>query len=822
MLIGFRMTFSAGLRTVAAMALIGLLAACDNAEDRAEGHYQSALELLEAGDIDRAVVEFRNVFKLNGEHRDARATYANMRRQQGDYQEAIGQYLRLVEQYPEDLEGNIALAEMLAEIGRWDEMQRFTRTLAEIEPDAPLTRALGIIELYNQAVTGRDPIAAESAAALAVELKEELPGYVMLRQVIADNHIRRGQFEAALGQLDEAVVIEPNNPALYAVRLSVLGALGDGLAIEEQLKDNIERFSQDPSYKIALVRFYISQRQIDEAESFLRVQIAEDDLAIAPKLTLLQFLTELRGNLAALEELDLMIAQGHDDPAFLQLRSGVLFEMGQVDRAMADLEDLSERLGPSDDGRRIRVTLAKMRQAVGDLDGAQSLIDEVLATDSAYVEALKIKASWLISDDLTGEAIVALRTALEQSPRDAEIYTLLARAHSRDGNEELVGEMLALAVEASNKAPVETVRYARQLILDARFGPAESILLDALRLAPASPDILRELGYAYLGLREWGRLEQVIATLRNLGDERSQGLANEMQARFLAAQQRTDDALEFLAGLVRQGEAGFDANAAIVTAQLERGNAARAKSYLQEQLEQSPEDRGLIFLLAATETVLGNREAAEALYRSNIEADSAEIRSWLGLFRLLHESGREQAAREAADLGLAANPGSGTLLWIKASLLEKDGDITGAIDVYRGLYERDSDNPIIANNLASLLVEQSQDTETITQAYLIARRLRNADVPPYQDTYGWVAHLRGDHVEAVRALEPAARSLADDPVVQYHLAKAYLGLKDFGRAYEQFAVVVEMTGEDDQRPFAADARAEVARLATLPEVVGSQ
>ena len=77
-----------------------VLAACDNAEDRAEGHYQSALELIEAGDFDRAIVEFRNVFKLNGEHREARSTFAAMHRELGNYRESIGQYLRLVEQFP--------------------------------------------------------------------------------------------------------------------------------------------------------------------------------------------------------------------------------------------------------------------------------------------------------------------------------------------------------------------------------------------------------------------------------------------------------------------------------------------------------------------------------------------------------------------------------------------------------------------------------------------------------------------------------------------------------------------------------------------------
>ena len=62
------------LVTVAALAL----SACDSAEERAEAHFQSALALIEEGDTDRAIVELRNVFQLNGSHKEARETLADL------------------------------------------------------------------------------------------------------------------------------------------------------------------------------------------------------------------------------------------------------------------------------------------------------------------------------------------------------------------------------------------------------------------------------------------------------------------------------------------------------------------------------------------------------------------------------------------------------------------------------------------------------------------------------------------------------------------------------------------------------------------------
>ena len=41
------------------------------------------MKLLAAGDEDRALVEFRNVFKYNGFHKEARQAYADIRSDAG-------------------------------------------------------------------------------------------------------------------------------------------------------------------------------------------------------------------------------------------------------------------------------------------------------------------------------------------------------------------------------------------------------------------------------------------------------------------------------------------------------------------------------------------------------------------------------------------------------------------------------------------------------------------------------------------------------------------------------------------------------------------
>jgi tetratricopeptide (TPR) repeat protein len=84
--------------------------------------------------------------------------------------------------------------------------------------------------------------------------------------------------------------------------------------------------------------------------------------------------------------------------------------------------------------------------------------------------------------------------------------------------------------------------------------------------------------------------------------------------------------------------------------------------------------------------------------------------------------------------------------------------------------------PVVANNLASLISTYRDDEASLERAYTIARRLRGTDVAPFQDTYGWIAYRKGEYQEALEHLEPAAAVLGDDPLVQYHLGMTYLAL----------------------------------------------
>ena len=113
------------------------LSACKTNEEKADAFYQSGLSLLAAGDLDRAAIEFLNVFKHDGFHQDARKKLADIRLQQGDIPAAYSQYLRLIEQYPDTPEVRLTLAGIAIDINNWDEARRHGQAAIALVPDDP-------------------------------------------------------------------------------------------------------------------------------------------------------------------------------------------------------------------------------------------------------------------------------------------------------------------------------------------------------------------------------------------------------------------------------------------------------------------------------------------------------------------------------------------------------------------------------------------------------------------------------------------------------------------------------------------------------------
>jgi cellulose synthase operon protein C len=847
------------------------LSGCDSAEEKAQKHYLSGMALAEAGDVPRALIELRNAFTFDPRHPQARLAYARLAREAGDLGEAYGQYQLVIETAPDTVEARRALAEIAFLVGDWTEAERHGQALQRLDPDSTATGLITAALAYHAAVLAKDAPTAAAAARTARETLKTDPASLIARHIVIDQTASAGGAAAALVEIEAALAVLPAERDFHQMRLRLLAELRDSVALGPALESYVAQFPQDEQGRQMMIAWYIDKGDLTAAEAYLRrladaVPVADPDATpiapalagpdpmLAARMTLIEFLLQARGEQAGRAELDRRIAAETAAETAAGLAAGLAalpyrtrlaaldFDLGKTAAAIAALTALVDGPGPGLQGEDLvaeghpealhmlheaKVTLARMLMASGDLTAAQARIDEVLAKDPAHVAALKLRAGWLIDADRPAEAITALRSAQGAAPRDAEILMLMGGAHDRDGAHELAAESYARAVEASGRAPVESLFYAGFLAQDGRLDSAAAVLGDALRLAPRNRDLLIALARIRLEQKDPDAALDLVTTLRSLGaesgDEQAETAARAIETEVLLLQDRVDDTIASLRDMAVTGEGNVTAAARMVQVQIEAGKIAEARAFLDSQLGTHPDEPTLLFLRAGIHVLDRAPDKAEAIYRGLLAQTPGAEPPLRALYGLLQQEARSKEATALLQTTMAALPDAPLPRILLAAERETAGDVAGAVGLYEALYARDSGNLVVANNLASLMVadltvaERSPaDQAALERATTIAKRLRGSQVAAFQDTYGWLETLRGNPTGALPPLEAAARGLPNDALVQYHLGMTYLALERIKDARRLLILALTLAG-DSPLPALVQARAEIARqIARMP------
>lgn len=799
------------LNLVAILLVAFALTGCKTSTERAEDHYIDGRALYEEGQPRRAIVELRNAVRLNVYHQEARLLLADILVEQNLTGEAFREYRTLIEQNPENLPALRGVATLSLRQGEFVRAQQAAEQGLALMPGDTELEIISVAVEYRNSLIGEQDDIRRDTARRADALRSRSPDSRLLYGIVIDSYVRDGEDLAALAEIDSALEFDPQNLLLYQVQLEILLRRGDYPAVEQSLRRMLIRFPENVTVKESLIRYYISRGQLDEAESFLREQIEPNVKGDAARVSLVRFLAEGRSRDLARAELEGFISEGTNNTLFRSIRATMNYEDGFRQQAIAEMEDIVASTEPSEERREVQVLLARMLEETGNEVGARAMIEGVLESDPTSVEALKVRATWRIDNDETDAAIIDLRTALDQEPNDASVMTLMARAHLLNGERDLAGEMLALAVQASQSGEDESLRYARFLIADGKYLPAESIIVDALRINRGSLPLLTEAARLYVTIEDWPRAEQVERELRGLERPEANAVANDVRYALLNAQNRSAELNQFLEELTTGAQTNIAAEVAILQSHIERGDRQLARGYLDTLIAQRPDDDLLVFLDGALSATEGDYPRALEIFDALLAKDDSAARIWIEKARALNAMGRTDEAKATIDAALDVADDRNTLYWMKASIYEQEGDFEGALGIYELLYDADNSTSVIANNLASLLSTLRDDAESLDRAYQIARRLRDSDFAPFQDTYGWIVFRRGDYEEALRHLEPAARQLRTDPLVQYHLARVYQAMGQTDRALAQYRTALELA-EDDPRPQFDRARQEVQAL----------
>ena len=128
-------------------------------------------------------------------------------------------------------------------------------------------------------------------------------------------------------------------------------------------------------------------------------------------------------------------------------------------------------------------------------------------------------------------------------------------------------------------------------------------------------------------------------------------------------------------------------------------------------------------------------------------------------------------------------------------------------------------NLIVANNLASLLLDHRTDKASLKKAQSLAAVLRKSQIPQFKDTLGWASYHQGDYRTAVSLSEEAAAALPDQAAVRYHLGMGYIAISQLGKASEELKKALRLAPNDE---LAEQIRTALKKIALSSGAKGSQ
>ena len=779
-----RMAFvkiSRGLLLASAM----FLAACSGSpQERAQKYYEHGKDLLAQNDSARASIEFRNALKLDDKLAGAWLGLAQIEEQNQNWDALIKILREISEVDPKNVDAKLKLTRLLLLGNALDEALKVVDAAGELDqrnPGVLTTRAAILLKLGDATGAIR-----EARAALEID-----PGNAEALMVLAAEKITLGDAQAALAILERQSAAPTDNFGLQLFRLSVYERMGNLEQVEALLRKFVQLYPKERAFRRQLVRLYVGQKRLDDAEKEMRA-VAANPADVEAGLNLVRFLNATKGPAAAQQELEARITAGGDIFRYQIALGELLFSQGESADSFKLLETLAGSGSARENALAAKVKLAEMQLSLKKLDPAESLIAEVLAKDSRNIAALRLRAAIRMERGQFELAVVDLRQALGDQPRSGELMQLLAVAYERTGSIELADKQLADATRASNFDAAVGLSYVAFLRRRGEVERAEDVLNGLAGSWPNNVAVLSTLAEVWLARQNWSGAEKVAEAIRKIGDN-NQGLADQILGVALSGRAKLDQSIQALQSAYAANAGATSPMVALVIAYARAKQTDRAIAFLEDVLRKNPDNAEALVLLGSTRLLSNASDQAVKSFEAAIDKQPKSMAGYRALagYHLARKSSDE--ALKVIRKGLEAQPESFEMRLLLASTLELKGDYEGAIAEYERLLTQQSGSLVVANNLASLLSDHRTDKASLERAYALAVSLRKTQLPQFKDTLGWVQHQRGDYRAAIPLLEEAASALPDLAMVRYHLGMSYLANGQFAKASEQFKKALELT-----------------------------
>ena len=741
-----------------------ILISCGGAEERKSVYMEKAKASIEAGDLEKARIELKNVLQIDPKDGEAYYQLGNVYEQQKEYRKAYGNYLKAEELSPELLVNHAKLGRFyLLLMNDAEKAQEKVDLILSKEPgnaDGLLLKAAMFLKEKNK----------EKAINIAKDVLLKEPGNTDSIMFLATLYFSDKNYSQALKTLDSGLKDNQSNKRLNKLLALVLVNNNEYERAEKIYRQLLDKDPDIAHNYNTLAALYHKLEKKDKAEDVLRESIKYMPEDTERYLTLVKYLKSTQGNEQAIAELKNIIKNDSRESGFRNALGELLWLNKQKDEAINVYNQTILDFPEEGAGVDARIALAAIRISEKDFLNAATIIDEAVNVSPNDPKVNFLRAKLALRNKQFEKAIISLRIVTKETPEEIDAYFLLVRAYQLEGNKEQIESVLNNAYE-NNKTNPEGLLKLAQYYLATDVIKAEKIIDDYNSLKVDDHKGMSIKAVILNKRKLYDGAYDIAKRLIDLHPTQPDGYLQSIA--YLGQQDKKSEAISVLEKGYINSKNNRKILLLLTSLQVSNKQFEIVEKRINAEIQQAPEDVALKVIKAKVAMAKGDSNNAIGILEA-MTVNKTKIEEPYLLLSQLYLTNKNKIKEKKVLIAGMENVTTSLKIPLKLAVVyERNKEYNAAINVYRKLNELKPDNVLIVNNLVSMLSDHGNGKEDIKHAAELSKQLEGTKQPVFLDTLGWLHYMNKNYIDAIKYLSQVVEKDPNTGVYNYHLGMAY-------------------------------------------------
>ena len=694
----------------------------------------------------------------------------------GQVDDAIRQINKAVDRAPNDTRVRLARAEIFITQNRVKDAWQDINLVLNAIPKHPT----GLYLKGKALLAENKPVDASSALneALAV-----VPNYVEAQLLLGYIKNQQRDFQQAARALEPVLAQRPGLlPAIKLLASTRLGLKEADTALS-LINDALTSAPNDVQLLALKANALVMQKKYDEAEKIMEqaIALAPDAGHLRASLALLQL---QEGNTAsAINQLETASSSNKGiDSSDMMLVSAYLSQK-QNDKA----NELAKKLYTDNPKNALVANMygvAKM--ANNEYKEARSLIEEAQRLDPNFLNATLNLVRLDVLDKQFDSAHKRLDAELVKNPKAGVLAAQKASVYDMQKQSEKAFEWQKKSWEMDRSDVGLGTAYIRRLVIKGNAFEAVSVGQQLVGTNGNNPDAHQALAFAQIANKSMAQGIQSYQKVLDLSPGKTEAYLALADAFHTNGQ--TDESYRTLEKLHKVNPSYWQAMNALGRMDFVSKRYDASMKWAKQLQKSQPEQVAGYHLEADIVYSQGKHKDAVALYEKAYKKMPSVMLAGQWSNAILMAGDKAGSDKPLLDW-MKANPQSDDGKFALASHYLKTTRPDPALDLFKQLEAKHSDNPIVLNNLTWMYAEKKDAANT--QKYLSKMQAIKPTQPELLDTMGFAALQLGNAKQALEFLTKAIEAAPEFAEARYHAAQAHKMLGNNAAAKEVLKPAIE-------------------------------